>query len=140
MYIHSLFLAVGMIQVTCAIIIEKNRVLAAQRSEKMRLPLKWEFPGGKMYENETAEECILRELKEELSIDVKILDKLTNSVFDYGEFSINLIPFVVEHVNGNFHLVEHCNVKWFTKEELTQLDWAPADLPILNELLQSSYV
>lgn len=129
-----------MIDVTCAIIIKDNKVLVTQRSEKMNLPLKWEFPGGKVHKEESKEQCILRELKEELNVDVRIIKQLTNSEYDYGTFSINLIPFVVEYITGVIHLAEHRDALWLTKDELTQLDWAPADIPILNELLQLNYV
>jgi 8-oxo-dGTP diphosphatase len=106
----------------------------------MNLPHKWEFPGGKLYEGESDSECIIRELKEELNIEVRIIKRLKSSEFDYGSFSINLIPFIVEYVTGNIYLSEHQEAKWFTKDELSHLDWAPADIPILNELLQSDYV
>lgn len=63
-----------MIDVACAIIIDdEGKVLAAQRSESMSLPLKWEFPGGKLSKNETAEDCIVREIQEELNISVTII-------------------------------------------------------------------
>lgn len=129
-----------MLQVTCAIILKEDKVLIAQRSNMMKLPLKWEFPGGKLQEGETEEECILRELKEELSIEVKILDRLPKFEFDYGTFSINLIPFVVEFISGKIHLAEHRDAKWLSKEALIHLDWAPADIPILNQFLQLNYV
>jgi 8-oxo-dGTP diphosphatase len=80
-----------MINVTCAIIIFGNKILAAQRSEKMKLPLKWEFPGGKVEENENNEECIVREIKEEINVEIEIVKKLANSIYDYGAFKINLI-------------------------------------------------
>jgi 8-oxo-dGTP diphosphatase len=129
-----------MIHVTCAIILNGNRVLVTQRSETMPLPLKWEFPGGKLHEGETEEECIVREIKEELAIDIRIIKKLTSSSYDYGTFSINLIPFLAEYINGEIHLLEHRQAKWLNKEELAHLDWAPADIPILNELLHSEHV
>lgn len=85
-----------MIQVICAIILKDNKILVTQRSEKMSLPLKWEFPGGKLeiYENEI--DCIKREIKEELNIEIEVLKRLSNSVFDYGTFKINLIPFIAK--------------------------------------------
>ena len=117
-----------------------KKILVTQRSEKMKLPLKWEFPGGKLHDGETEEECILRELKEELAIQVRIIMRLTPSQFDYGTFIINLIPFLVEYESGNIQIAEHREAKWLTKDELIHLDWAPADIAILNELLQSAYV
>jgi 8-oxo-dGTP diphosphatase len=129
-----------MLDVTCAIILNNNKVLVTQRSEAMKLPMKWEFPGGKIQAGETEEECIQRELKEELGINVRIIKNLTSCEYDYGTFCINLIPFLVEYISGKVQLAEHRDAKWLTKEELIRLDFAPADKPILYELLQSNYV
>ena len=89
-----------MINITCGIVINRNAVLVTQRSEKMPLPLKWEFPGGKIEANETSEAWLCRELNEKLNIEVEILDKLTPSPFNYETFSINLIPFVATLKSG----------------------------------------
>jgi 8-oxo-dGTP diphosphatase len=123
------------IQVTCAIIVKEGKILAAQRSERMSLPLKWEFPGGKLMEGESEEDCLKREILEELNIAITITSKLTTSIHDYGNFTIALIPFLAEYAGGEIKLHEHRQIGWFTKEELTALDWAPADIPILHELL-----
>jgi 8-oxo-dGTP diphosphatase len=128
-----------MIDVTCAIIVEGNKILVTQRSEKMSLPLKWEFPGGKIEENETAEICILREIKEELNLEIEIITRLESKKFDYPSFSINLIPFISKYLSGIINLNEHKDFKWLTKEELILLDWAPADLPILHEFLKLNH-
>ena len=72
-----------MINVTCAIILFNSKVLVTQRSENMSLPLKQEFPGGKLEENESEIECIKREIKEELNIEIDIINQLSNSIFDY---------------------------------------------------------
>lgn len=128
-----------MIDVTCAIIVEGNKILVTQRSEKMSLPLKWEFPGGKIEKNETAEACILREIKEELNLEIEIVTRLESKSFDYPSFSINLIPFISKYLSGIINLNEHKDYKWLTKEELILLDWAPADIPILQEFLKPNY-
>ena len=129
-----------MIDVTCAIILKENKILVTQRSEKMNLPLKWEFPGGKIENNETAENCLLREIKEELNIEIEILDKLEPKSFDYESFSINLIPFLAKYVAGEITLTEHKEFKWLYTEELRNLDWASADIPVLEEFLKLNYV
>lgn len=125
----------NMIQVTCAIIIKEDKILVTQRSEKMKLPLKWEFPGGKLENGESETECIIREIKEELNVNIEVIKKLSNSIFDYGSFQINLIPFIVKYYSGEIILSEHKEYKWLEKSELNSLDWAEADLPILNEFL-----
>ena len=125
-----------MINVTCAIILKDSKILVAQRSEKMKLPLKWEFPGGKLELNENEIDCIKREIKEELNIEIEVLNKLSNSIFDYGTFKINLIPFIANYISGEILLLEHKEYKLLDKSELYNLDWAEADLPIVEEFLK----
>jgi len=127
------------IQVTCGIILKDGKILAAQRSETMTLPLKWEFPGGKMIDGETEEECLKREIVEELNISIAIIGKLKTSSYDYGNFAITLIPFIAEYTSGEIILHQHRQIGWYTKSDLTNLDWAPADIPILQELLTYQY-
>jgi len=124
------------INVTCAIIIKKNKIFVAQRSEIMKLPLKWEFPGGKLEENESEKECIKREIKEEINIEIDVLKRLSNSIYDYGTFKINLIPFVANYISGDIVLAEHKDFMLLDKSELLSLDWAEADLPIVKEFLK----
>lgn len=128
-----------MIDVTCAIIIDGFKVLVTQRSESMNLPLKWEFPGGKIDSDESAEMCINRELMEELNVEVEILEKLADSQFEYPTFTINLIPFVARMRAGQIILREHNAFQWLEREELKILDWAPADIPVLEQFLKSKY-
>lgn len=125
-----------MINVTCAIIYFDNKILVTQRSEKMKLPLKWEFPGGKLEDGESEIDCIKREIKEEINIEIEILEKISNSVYDYGTFKINLIPFISNYVSGEIILSEHKDFKLLDKSELLNLDWAEADLPIVDEFLK----
>ncbi len=125
-----------MIEVTCAIIEHDNKVLVTQRSEKMALPLKWEFPGGKIEKGETAEACLIREILEELHINIKISKQLNSNTHQYSETkTIILIPFICELIDGEIKLTEHANFLWLSKSELSNLDWAEADVPILNEYL-----
>lgn len=122
-----------MIKVTCALIINnEERILAALRSEDMNLPLKWEFPGGKIEPNETPEDCLTREIKEELNIEIQILKALPSNIHTYPNISIELIPFICAHVKGDIILKEHADFKWLHKNELLALDWADADLPIVK--------
>ena len=125
-----------MINVTCAIIYFNDKILVTQRSEKMKLPLKWEFPGGKLEEDESEIDCIIREIREDINIEIKVLEKLSNSIYDYGTFKINLIPFISTYVSGEIILTEHKDYKIIDKSELLGLDWAEADLPIVEELLK----
>lgn len=124
------------INVACAIILIDSKILVTQRSEKMKLPLKWEFPGGKLEQDESENDCIKREIKEELNIQIEVLEKLSNSVFDYGTFKINLIPFIANYVSGEILLTEHKNYRLLDKADLLNLDWAEADIPIVKEFLK----
>jgi 8-oxo-dGTP diphosphatase len=125
-----------MLEVACAIIEWNNKVLVAQRSDTMSLPLKWEFPGGKIEENESAENCLVREIAEELSIQIEILFGLNETVYAYSETKIiKLIPFICKLKGGEVMLTEHAQFLWLEKSELTNLDWADADIPVLNNYL-----
>ncbi|WP_255673667.1 (deoxy)nucleoside triphosphate pyrophosphohydrolase [Flavobacterium sp. JAS] len=124
------------INVTCAIILKEKKILVAQRNEKMKLPLKWEFPGGKLEINESEIDCIKREIKEEININIEVLQKLSNNIHDYGTFKINLIPFLVQYISGEIKLAEHKDYRLLKRSELLNLDWAEADLPIVEEFLK----
>jgi 8-oxo-dGTP diphosphatase len=124
------------IDVTCAIIIKENKIFVAQRSETMKLPLKWEFPGGKLEESENEIECIKREIKEEINIEIEVLKRLSNSIYDYGTFKVSLIPFLANYISGDIVLAEHKDFKLLDKSELLNLDWAEADIPIVEEFLK----
>ena len=125
-----------MINVTCAIIYFDDKILVTQRSEKMKLPLKWEFPGGKLEENESEIDCIKREILEEINIELEIVKKLSDSIFDYGTFQVKLIPFIGNYVSGEIKLAEHKEYRLLDISELSNLDWAEADKPIVEELLK----
>ncbi|MEP6792839.1 MAG: (deoxy)nucleoside triphosphate pyrophosphohydrolase [Saprospiraceae bacterium] len=126
-----------MINVTCAIILKGHQILVTQRGESMKLSLKWEFPGGKIEYNETAEECLKREIKEELNIDIQIVKGLNHHQYQYPDSHICLIPFVCSFLNGNIILAEHKTFRWISKEGLRDLDWAEADIPVLEEFLST---
>ena len=124
------------ILVTCAIIQFNDKILAVQRSETMKLPLKWEFAGGKIESGESEIDCIKREVSEELNIQIEVIDRLTPIIHQYPDFKIELIPFTADFVSGELKLKEHCNFVLANKEALINLDWAEADLPILKEFIE----
>lgn len=124
-----------MLNVVCAIIYAGNKILVTQRSKNMKLPLKWEFPGGKLENAESEIECIKREIKEELNIEIKIIKRLSSSIHNYEDFKIQLIPYVVEYESGEIILTEHAEFQLLEKQKLNLLDWAEADLPILRQIL-----
>lgn len=123
------------LQVACAIIERGGTVLSARRSAGRSLPLKWEFPGGKIEAGETACDCLHRELHEELSIGVTITAQLSPTTHSYPDFTVTLHPFVCEIIVGTLTLHEHQSVVWVAPEKMLTLDWAAADIPIINEYL-----
>lgn len=124
------------IRVCCAVIEDGAKVLAAQRGEEMGRGLKWEFPGGKIEHNETPGECIKRELMEELGIEVEIKSKLNSHIHKYPDKTIELIPFIVEIVNGIPTPKEHEKLIWESPENLKDLNWTAADVFVLREYLE----
>ena len=125
-----------MILVACALIINKqNKLFAARRSSKMSLPLKWEFPGGKVEPNESVEHCLIREIREELNVEIEIVKELPANKHSYSSITIQLNPFICKIVRGKVILSEHMEFKWLSADELLDLDWAEADIPILKYYL-----
>ena len=125
-----------MTNVVCAVIISNNKVICVQRSANMQLPLKWEFPGGKIEAGETEEAALIREIAEELELQIQPILRLERSLFAYHHASINLIPFVCKIIGGSLHLHEHKEIRYLDCNELFKMDWADADLPIVNEVME----
>ena len=121
------------IHVACAIIEIGGKVLCTQRSESMSLPLKWEFPGGKIDEGESPEECLKRELNEELGIEAFVSQPHPTTTHQYPSFSVTLYPFICEIISGEITLHEHNAMIWLPIKELHTLDWAKADWPVIEE-------
>lgn len=123
------------IHVTCAIIERDGLVLVAQRSATMNLPLKWEFPGGKIDPGESPEQCLRRELVEELGIHIHIVQSLPPITHQYPTFVVTLYPFVCAIESGEIVLHEHAALTWLPPDELHTLDWAEADVPVIESYL-----
>lgn len=125
-------MSAGTIDVSCAVIVDQDgRILATQRSSTMPLPLKWEFPGGKVEPGETAEQSLIREIKEELDIDIEITGQLPSNIHAYDTKTIRLIPFTCRITYGTICLKEHQAFRWLAPHELEDLDWAEADVEVV---------
>jgi len=120
-----------MIEVCCAIILKDNQMLTVQRGYESNHPYLWEFPGGKIQEDESAEQCIIREIKEELSVRINVLFQLKPVEFDYGDKQIRLIPFICKIVSGEIILNEHLALRWFSFGEWETIDWLDADRKLI---------
>jgi 8-oxo-dGTP diphosphatase len=127
-----------MIRVTCAIIRnEDNEVLAVQRGEKSDHPFKWEFPGGKLNEGESDEECIIREIREELAIDIVICCRMPDVEYNYGKKHILLIPFICDTLEELPLLSEHIDYKWLKTSDLKVVDFSEADIIVADNYLKA---
>lgn len=126
------------ILVVAGLIVRDGKLLITQRGPIQKQPelaLKWEFPGGKVESNESPHAALIRELREELGVDVEILLPLTPVDWNYGRGPIRLIPFICRITNGEPKALDHAEVRWVQPGSLHELDWAEADGPILEEWL-----
>ena len=121
-----------MLKVTCAIIILQNKILITQRNNYSDHPLKWEFPGGKLNPGETREECIVREIREEIEIEIEIRESMISVQHDYGLKQIELIPFICHIKKGEIKLNEHNDFKWISISNLNKTDFAEADSKLIQ--------
>ena len=111
----------------------KHEILATQRGYG-DFKGGWEFPGGKLEPAETPEECIVREIREELATEVKA-DKIIGVVeYDYPDFHLTMHCILCSVVSGSLKLLEHEDAKWLTLETLYSVDWLPADRQILGKI------
>lgn len=124
--------ATAPIDVTCGLIERAGRLLVAQRPPGKALAGQWEFPGGKVEPGEAPVACLVRELREELGVEVRVGAALPASVHHYGARAIRLLPFRCELVAGEPHAHEHSALRWCTIEEVAGMDLAAADIPVLE--------
>ena len=123
-----------MTTVTAGVLVRNGKIFIAQRKANKRLPGKWEFPGGKIEQGETPEKCLARELAEELNIDVEVGDYMGESIFRY-DFGVVKILFYRVFWNGEDIISkDHQAVKWASMDQLSQYDFAPADIPFVEKL------
>ena len=125
--------------VVAAAIFRENRVLCVQRSKhtKEYKSLKWEFPGGKVEVGESREEALVREIREELSVDIEVSEFLMTVEHAYPDFHLTMHVFKCVLDQGEITLNEHVALKWLSLDELDQLDWAVADIPVVEFLMQA---
>jgi len=126
-----------MIEVVCGVIFDSlGKVLSCRRDLQRHLGGKWEFPGGKVHAGETPQDALLREIREELGIGV-VVGEVLESVVEWtdGEVSICLTGFRCEITEGEPVALEHEEIRWCEISELRDLDWAEADVPLVDELV-----
>jgi 8-oxo-dGTP diphosphatase len=127
------------VEVVAAVIYFGSSILCVQRPKNKYTYIseKYEFPGGKLEVNETMQEALKRELLEELNITAEIKDLFLTVVHPYPDFELTMHSFVCEVKTQELMLNEHINFKWLTLAEMPQLDWAAADIPIVNKLISN---
>ena len=123
------------LRVTAAIVLRGSQVLIAKRKAGGPLGGLWEFPGGKIEPGETPEECLARELEEELGVTAVVGRFVASSRFAYDDREIELLAYEVELGSGPFVLTSHDEVRWVSPAELLDLELAPADVPIARLLV-----
>lgn len=127
------------IEVVAAIIVNDNKILCVQRGESKLdyISRKYEFPGGKMEIGEKREETIKREISEELKMLIVVEEDFLTVTHHYPDFIITMHSFICRCNDANVTLTEHIDFKWLDKSELESLDWAAADVPIVQKLMRS---
>ena len=121
------------IRVVAAIIIHEDKVFATQRGYG-EFKGGWEFPGGKIEEGETPQEALVREIKEELNVEIEIRELLDVVEYDYPNFHLSMDCFICKIKSGELVLNEHEAAKWLTKETLDSVEWLPADLGFIEKI------
>ncbi len=126
------------IEVVAAIIVHTDKILCVQRNESKYeyVSFKYEFPGGKIEPDETAENALIREIKEELHMDIHIQNLFLTVEHTYPDFHITMHSYICDTEKTDLQLEVHVDYKWLTIAELDMLDWAAADIPIVDKLIK----
>ena len=127
------------VEVVAGVIFCADEILCVQRPQNKLhyISEKFEFPGGKVEEGETQEEALHRELSEELNLSIKIKSFFLTVVHPYPDFELTMHSFICEVDSKELTLNEHIDQKWLKINELNQLDWAAADIPIVDKLVSN---
>ena len=121
------------IHVVAAIIKQDDKIFATQRGYGEFQGM-WEFPGGKIEPNESKEAALIREIKEELDVEIQVNEWITSVEYDYPSFHLKMDCFFASIISGDLVLKEHLAAKWLGKDELDSLKWLPADITLIEQL------
>ncbi len=121
------------IEVVAAVIKHNDRIFITRRGYGDFVDM-WEFPGGKIEIGESKEEALIREIKEELELDIKVSDFLTTVEYDYPSFHLIMHCFICQIYGGKLNLNAHNDAKWISFDELDNQKWIPADVLVINAL------
>lgn len=125
------------VEVVAAVIIHDDKILCVQRGVNKYdyISMKYEFPGGKLEKGETKIDCIKREILEELNMKIEVKYDFLTVKHEYPDFIIEMHSFICNVRTNELVLTEHIDFKWLDKKDLNKLDWAEADMPIVNKLM-----
>ena len=124
------------LNVVAAIIHKEGKILATKRGYGEFIN-QWEFPGGKIEKGETKEEALIREIKEELNMEIEICNFALDLEYQYPTFYLKMSCFDCRIKSGAPELLEHNDARWITKDELNELNWIPADIAAVNYLKET---
>ena len=122
------------IEVVAGVIYKDNKFLIAQRNLKKAQGGLWEFPGGKLETNESAEEALKREIKEEFDADIEVGNYIGESIHHYPEKDIKLMFYKADLISSELTLLEHESCAWITKENKDDYEFAGADKIVFDLL------
>ena len=125
------------IEVVAAIIKKEDKIFITRRSYGEFANM-WEFPGGKIEAGETNEEALIREIKEELELDINKLEFLTTVEYDYPTVHLTMHSYTCEICGGTLNLNAHNDAKWVSIQELRGEKWVPADIEVVKKLIEST--
>ncbi|MDP3058155.1 MAG: 8-oxo-dGTP diphosphatase MutT [bacterium] len=125
-----------LVRVTAAIMIQDGQLFIAKRAENGSMAGLWEFPGGKIEQGETPEDCLRREMQEEFGIEVEVLHHCHTSIYNYADKTIELISYFVNWVSGEMQLTSHSEVCFVAVADVLAYDFAPADVPIAEYIMR----
>ena len=128
------------INVVGAVLTRGQTILAAQRGSTMSLPGMWEFPGGKIEPDESPEQALLRELEEELLCSAEIGQHVQTTEHEYDFGIVILTTYYCSLTGKEPRLTEHSEIRWVDAAELDQLEWAPADIPAVEQVMRDFQV
>lgn len=121
------------IEVVAAVIRKENQILATQRGYG-EFKGGWEFPGGKIEAGETPQQALVREIEEELELEIEVEDLIETVEYDYPQFHLTMHCFWCSVKSGDLVLKEHEAARWLTAERLHSVDWLPADLGVVEKI------
>lgn len=121
------------INVVAAVIMKEGKVFATQRGYG-EFKDGWEFPGGKVEAGESPEEALLREIREELEVEVNVGDLIDTIEYDYPAFHLSMKCYACTIAGGSPHLLEHEAARWLSADQLDSVAWLPADITLIPKI------